>query len=69
MTRPLLTPDEYRRIVEEGRAAEVLARYVKRLPGRVPSGDALTAAEKQRAYRERLATERKKPAKGSKGKR
>lgn len=61
MRRELLTPDEYARIVAEGRAAEVLAQFVKRPPGRPPSGDALTPAEKQRAYRERKARQLRKP--------
>ena len=62
MMRRLLTPDEYRRVVEEGRAAEVLARFVLRPPGRAPSGEALTPAEKQRRYRERKATAKKSAA-------
>jgi hypothetical protein len=55
MTRPLLTADEYTRIVADGRAAEVLARYVKRPAGRPPADDPVTGADRQRAYRERQA--------------
>ena len=69
MIRPLLTPDEYTRIVAEGRAAEVLARYVKRPPGRPPADEAMTGAERTRAYRERMAATKKRTAKDSAKKR
>jgi hypothetical protein len=64
MTRPLLTPDDFTRIVAEGRAAEALALYVKRPPGRPASEDATTAAERQRAYRARQTSERRKGSRG-----
>jgi hypothetical protein len=55
----LLEPDEYDRIVREGRAAEVLATYVRRKAGRrALSGEAKTTAERQREWRERQRQKR-----------
>ncbi len=55
----LLDPEEYERIVSDGRAVEVLATYVKRKAGRpAVTGEPKSNAERQQEWRERQRQKR-----------